>query len=229
MKKLIFFMAGLLMISVINAQSLDEIVKKYTAANKLDQVVNHKTIKITANISMMGMEMPMQIWMKNPDKYKSVTSFNGQDIIQVVNGNKGYSINPMGGSTDPVPMTPDQISQTERSNMFQNFMAEYLKAGKLALAGEENVNDKPAYKIKATIDGSTTSDIFIDKSSFLMVKLSITSSGMTMDSYASDYKETNGFMVPMKTTTSAQGMDILVNFTKVEVDIPMEDSIFAVK
>ncbi len=229
MKKLIFVMAGLIMLSVINAQSLDEIVKKYTEANKLDQVANHKTIKITANISMMGMEMPMQIWMKNPDKIKSVTSFNGQDIIQVVDGAKGYSINPMAGSSDPVEMTPEQISQTARSNMFQNYMAEYLKSGKLALAGEENVNEKPAYKIKATIDGSTTSDIFIDKSSFLMVKQSITSSGMTIDSYASDYTDTNGFMMPMKTTTSAQGMDILVNFTKVEVDIPMEDSIFTVK
>jgi hypothetical protein len=31
-------------------------------------------------------------------------------------------------------------------------------------------------------------------------------------------------MIPMKTSTSAQGMDILINFTKVEVDVPMEDS-----
>lgn len=229
MKKLIFVMAGLIMVSVMNAQSLDEIVKKYTAANKLDQVGSHKTIKITANISMMGMEMPMQIWMKNPDKIKSVTSFNGQDMIQVVDGSKGYSINPMAGSSDPVPMTPDQISQTTRSNMFQNYMADYLKAGKLALAGEENVNEKPAYKIKATIDAATTADIFIDKGSYLMVKQSINSNGMTIDSYVSDYKETNGFMIPMKTTTSAQGMDILINFTKVEVDTPIEDSVFEVK
>ena len=52
---------------------------------------------------------------------------------------------------------------------------------------------------------------------------------MTMDSYPSDYTETNGIMIPMKTTTSAQGMDIVITFTKVEVDIPMEDSIFKMK
>ncbi len=229
MKKLFFVMAGLIMISVVNAQSLDEIVKNYTAANKLDQVGNHKTIKITANISMMGMEMPMQIWMKNPGKIKSVTSFNGQDIIQVVDGVKGYSINPMSGSTDPVEMTPDQISQTARSNMFNNYMADYLKTGKLSLEGEENVNDKPAYKIKATIDAASTSDLFIDKTSYLMVKQSINSNGMSIDTYPSEYAETNGFMIPMKTTTSAQGMDIMIKFTKVEVDSPIEDSVFAVK
>ena len=119
--------------TAINAQSLDEIVKKYTAANKLDKVANLKTIKITANMSMMGMEMPMVMWMKNPNKIKTVTTINGQDMIQVFDGEKGYVINPMTGSTDPVEMTPDQVKQTLRSNMFQNYLANYFKNGQLAL------------------------------------------------------------------------------------------------
>jgi outer membrane lipoprotein-sorting protein len=226
-------MAGLILMSVINAQTLDEIVKKYTEINKLDHVATLKTIKITANLSMMGMEMPMVMWMKNPDKFKSVTTVNGQDMIQVFDGEKGYSVNPMTGSTDPVEMTPDQVKQILRSNMFQNSMANYLKNGQLALAGEDKVNDKPAYKIKATVEGGTVIDMFIDKSSYLLVKTSITASqgGMTIvvDSYLSDYTETNGVMIPMKTTTSAQGMDMIINYTKVEVDVPMEDSIFKIK
>jgi hypothetical protein len=229
MKKLIFIMAGLIMMSVISAQSLDDIVKKYTDANKLDNVANLKTIKITANMSLMGMEMPMVMWMKNPNKIKSVTTFNGQDMIQVFDGEKGYVVSPMTGSTDPVEMTPDQVKQTLRSNMFQNFMAAYLKNGQLTLAGEENVNDKPAYKLQATIEGGTVIDMFIDKSSYFLVKTATTASGVTMESYPTDYTETNGFMIPMKTSTSAQGMDILINFTKVEVDVPMEDSIFKIK
>ena len=45
MKKLILLFTGLIIMAVINAQSLDEIVKQYTAANKLDKVVisqNHQ-------------------------------------------------------------------------------------------------------------------------------------------------------------------------------------------
>ena len=229
MKKLVFIMAGLIMMSVISAQTIDEIVKKYTEANKLDNVANLKTIKITANISVMGMEMPMVIWMKNPNKIKSVTTFNGQDMIQVFDGTKGYAVNPMTGSTDPVEMTPDQIKQTLRSSMFQNSMADYLKNGQLVLVGEENVSDKPAYKLKATVEGGTEIDMFIDKASYFLVKTSTTVSGMTMDSFPTDYTETSGVIVPMKTSTSAQGMDMLINFTKVEVDTPMEDSIFVVK
>jgi hypothetical protein len=229
MKKLIFIMAGLIMMSVISAQSLDEIVKKYTAANKLDNVANLKTIKITANMSVMGMEMPMVMWMKNPNKIKSVTTFNGQDMIQVFDGEKGYVVSPMTGSTEPVEMTPEQVKQTLRSSMFQNYMATYLKNGQLTLNGEENVNDKPAYKLQATIEGGTVIDMFIDKTSYFLVKTATTASGVTMESFPTDYTETNGIMIPMKTSTSAQGMDILINFTKVEVDVPMEDDLFKIK
>jgi len=233
MKKLILMMAGLIIMSVINAQTVEEIVKKYTAANKLDQVANLKTIKITANMSMMGMEMPMEMWMKNPNKIKTVTSFNGQDMIQVFDGEKGYVINPMTGSTEPVEMTQDQIKQTLRNSMFQNSMAIYLKNGQLALEGEDKVNEKPAYKLKATIEGGNVIDMFIDKTSFLLVKTSMTISqnGMTItiDSYPSDYTETNGVLIPMKTTSSAQGMDSVITYTKVEIDLPMDDSLFKIK
>lgn len=229
MKKLLLFLAGIVVAAVINAQSLEEIVSKYTVANKLDQVSKLKTIKLTAKMSMMGMDMPMQMWMKNPNKIKSVTSVSGQDMIQVFDGEKGYSINPMSGSATPVEMTPDQVKTTLRSNMFQNYMVNYLKNGQLKLIGEDKVNEKPAYKLQATVEGGVVIDIYIDKTSFFIVKTSISTSGMTIDSFPTDYTETNGFMIPMKTTSSASGMEMVMTFTKVEVDIPLDDSIFTVK
>jgi hypothetical protein len=75
--------------------------------------------------------------------------------------------------------------------------------------------------------------MFIDKNSYFLIKTTTTTSmnGMTvtMDSYPSDYTETSGVLVPMKTTASTQGMDFQTTFTKVEVDVPMEDSIFKIK
>jgi len=228
MKKLIFIFTGLIIMSVLNAQSLEEIVKKYTTANKLDKVSSLKTIKITGKMSMMGMEMPMTMWMKNPNKIKTVTSVNGQEMIQAFDGVKGYTINPMTGSSSPVEMTADEIKQTIRTNMFHNYMATYLKNGQLTLVGDDKVNDKPAYKLKASVEGGTIIDLFIDKTSYLMVKISTTSSGMSFDSFPTDYTDTNGFFIPMKTTTKAQGMEFVMNFTKVEVDTPMDDSIFKI-
>jgi len=233
MKKLILSVTLLLAVIIVNAQSLEDIIGKYTVANKLDKISNFKTIKISAKTSVMGMDMPMEMWMKNPNKFKSVTSFNGQDIVQVFDGEKGYMVNPMAGSTDPVEMTSDQLKEIARNNMFNNYMAQYLKDGKLSLTGEDAVNGKPAFKVKADLGNGNSAVMYIDKSSYLLTKTvaDVNQGGMaiTVESYPSDYTDTNGIMLPMKTTTSASGMDIVTTFTKVEVDVPMEDTVFKIK
>jgi outer membrane lipoprotein-sorting protein len=233
MKKLLLTVSFLLAVVMINAQSLEDIIKNYTVANKLDKLSGFKTIKITAKTSMMGMDMPIEIWMKNPNKIKSVTSVNGQSIIQVFDGEKGYMVNPMAGSSEPVEMTAEQIKDVARSNMFNNYMAQYLKDGKLTLEGEDNVNGKPVFRIKAVLDGGNTATMFVDKTAYLLLKTvaDVNQGGMSMtvESYPTDYTETNGILVPMKTTTSAGGMEMVTTFTKVEVDTPMEDSVFKIK
>lgn len=233
MKKLTLVLIALFLTAAVNSQALEEIVKKYSVANKQDKVATLSTIKITAKMSMTGMEMSMEMWIKNPDKIKTVTSINGQEIISVLDGTKGYQINPMTGSSTPVEMTPDQVKQTQSSNIFQNSMLNYLKNGQLSLEGEEKVNDKPAFKIKAKLDVVNITYMFIDKESYLLVKTSTTvnqgGTPMTVDSYPSNYTETDGVLLPMKTTTSASGMEFTITYDKVEVNIPMDDSIFKIK
>ena len=184
-------------------------------------------------MSMMGMEMPMEMWMKNPNKLKTVTTMQGQQMITVFDGEKGYSVNPMTGASTPVEMTADQAKQTQRSNYFQNYLVNYFKEGKLTLEGEESVNGKAAFKIKANIDGISSMILFIDKASFLLLKTTVNSNqggqDITVDSYPSDYKETNGVLLAMKTTSTVSGMEIVTTFEKVEVNIPMDDSIFKIK
>ena len=158
---------------------------------------------------------------------------SGQKMIQAYDGEKGYTINPMTGSTQPVEMAPEEVKQLLRSNYFENMLDKYLKNGQLELAGEEAVNGKPAIKVKATIEPGTVSYLYIDKANWLLVKqtMDVTQGGMpaTIETYPSDYKEINGLIMPMKTTTSVSGMEMVINFTNVEVDIPMEDSIFKLK
>ncbi|HOP00099.1 MAG TPA: hypothetical protein PLV06_06710 [Bacteroidales bacterium] len=233
MRKVILTLTFLLAAVIVNSQSLEEIVKKYSAANKLDKVAAFKTIRISGNMSMMGMDIPVEVWMKKPDKIKSVTNFNGQEVMQVFDGTKGYIMNPLTGASTPVEMSAAETKQILRNNMFNNYLDSYLKEGALTLEGEENVNGKAAHKIKAVLDGGISMIMYIDKSSGLMVKTSATvpAEGMTMtvDSYPADYKEINGLFLPMKTTTSAQGMEFVQTYSKVEVDVPMDDSIFTVK
>ena len=120
MKKLFLAATFLFAAFALNAQSLDEIIGSYTKANKLDKMANIKTIKIAAKTSVMGMDLPIEMWMKSPNKIKTVTSIQGQEMIQLFDGEKGYMVNPMTGSSSPVELTPDQVNQIGRNNYFNN-------------------------------------------------------------------------------------------------------------
>jgi hypothetical protein len=233
MKKLLFVLSGLIAVTVINAQSLDEIVKNYSSAMKTDKMANVTSIKITGKMSAMGMEMPMVMFMKNPNKIKVTYSFNGQDMVSVFDGEKGYMINPMTGSSTPVELTGEQLKQVQNNNAFKNELLSYFKDGKLTLEGQENVNDKPAFKLKATA-GTTPIYMFLDKGSYMLVKTSTTvdqmGTSMNVDSYMTDYVDIDGVVMPKKTTAMANGMEAaVISFDKIEVNIPMEDAVFKVK
>jgi outer membrane lipoprotein-sorting protein len=233
MKKLIFVLTGLIAVAVINAQSLDEIVKNYSVAMKSDKLAGVTSIKISGKMSAMGMEMPMVMFMKNPNKIKVTYSFNGQGMVSVFDGEKGYMINPMMGSSDPVELTGDQLTQVQKNNAFRNELFNYFKNGQLTLEGQENVNDKPAFKLKANV-GSSPIYMFLDKGSYMLVKTSVTvdqmGTSMNVDSYMTDYVDIDGVVMPKKTTAMANGMEAaVITFDKIEVNIPMEDSVFKVK
>ncbi|HEY5469618.1 MAG TPA: hypothetical protein VIK07_03780 [Bacteroidales bacterium] len=233
MKKILLVFTGLLAFAFINAQSLNEIVKNYSTAIKYDKLAGVTSIKITGKMSAMGMEMPMVMYMKNPNKIKVTYSFNGQDMVSVFDGEKGYTMNPMTGSTTPVELTGEQLKQVSQNNVFNNQLLDYLKNGQLTLEGTENVNEKPAFKLKANV-GTNPIYLFLDKSSYMLVKTSTTvdqmGTLMNVDSYMTDYVDINGVVIAKKTSAMANGMEAaVITFDKIEVNIPMEDSFFKMK
>ncbi|MCX6328625.1 MAG: hypothetical protein NTZ85_03785 [Bacteroidia bacterium] len=233
MKKFILITIYFLSAIVMNAQSLEEIVNKYTIANKLDKISNIKTLKITAKISMKGTEMPMEMWMKNPDKFRTVTSMKGSEMIQVFDGEKGYMINSALGSNEPKEMTPEQIKEFQRGNYLINTVKNFLDDGQLTLIGEDNVLGKPVYKIKAVLEKGFDSNMFIDKDSYLIIRNTIVTykGGIptSINYYPSDYTEFDGVLLPMKTIRSIGRMESVMTFTNVEVDVPIDDNVFKIK
>lgn len=231
MKKLLFILTGILLVAAINAQSLDQIVKNYSTAIKADQLAKVKTIRIKGKMSAMGMEMPMELFMKNPNKIRVVYSLSGQEMISFFDGEKGYTINPMMGSAEPIELTGSQLQQIQNNNVFRNEVKNYFDKKQLTLDGEEDVKGKPAYKLKVNVPEGTPIYMFIDKGTNLLVKTSTTveqmGTSMNVDSFMSDYTEISGVVMPKKTTAVANGMEAaVITFDEVQVNIPLEDSLF---
>ena len=231
MKKLILLFTAVVLVYNTNAQSLDDIVKQYSAAIHSDKLASIKTIKITGKMSAMGMQMPMVMYMKNPNKIKVTYSLNGMDMISVFDGEKGYTMNPMTGSKEPVELTGEQLKQVQNNNAFRNELMIYYKNNQVTNEGTEDVNGSPANKLKITPETGNPIFMFLDKKTGLLVKTSTTveqmGTSMNVDSYMADYTDTNGVIMPKKTTAMANGMEAAtITFDLIEVDLPMEDSIF---
>ena len=234
MKKLFLLLAAVAIAYITEAQSLEDIIKQYSAAIHSEKLANIKTIKITGKMSAMGMEMPMVMYMKNPNKIKVTYSFNGMDMVSVFDGEKGYMMNPMMGSADPVELTGEQLKQVQNNNAFRNELMLYYQNKQVTNEGTEDVNGNPANKLKITPETGNPIFMFIDKKTGLIVKTSTTvdqmGTTMNVDSYMTDYTDTKGVIMPKKTTAMANGMEAAkITFDLIEVDVPMEDSLFKLK
>src|SRR3989339_1767707 len=172
MKKIALLFAALAAVLIVDAQSLDAILKQYSSAINSDKLATVKTIKITGKMSAMGMDMPMVMYMKNPNKIKVTYSFNGMDMVSVFDGVKGYMMNPMMGSAEPVELTGEQLKQVQNNNVFRNELITYYNNKQVTLEGTEDVNGKPANKLKINVEGGNPIFMSLDKATGLIVKTS---------------------------------------------------------
>jgi hypothetical protein len=75
--------------------------------------------------------------------------------------------------------------------------------------------------------------MFIDKNRGLVTKTSTVTEQMgtsiAVETFMSDYTTVNGVVFPQKISASVMGMETVITFDQIEVDIPMDDEIFTVK
>ncbi len=234
MKRVLIVFAATILVAALQAQSLEEIVKKNAVAMKSDKLENITTARITGKVSQMGMEMPITMVMKRPNKVKVSTSMNGMEIVQMFDGQKGYMLNPFAGSSEMTELPAEQAKQIERNNMFVNQLKRSFAEGTLELAGEEVIDSKPAFKLKMKMDGVDDAYMFIDKGTYLpvMTRVTVTQMGNTVEVelYTMEFTDFNGLFLPKRTVTYAGGMEVAsLIYEKVEVNIPVDDSEFMKK
>lgn len=214
-----------------HAQSLDDVLKKHYAATGQEKLAAVKTFYVKAKISMMGMDMPMTIQMKKPDKFRIEMEAMGQKIIQAYDGEAGWMQNPMAGAgtTDlKGPELKQAMSQADLEGELYN----YEKKGHSAeLLGKVNADGKEAYKIKLTNADGTVKDYFIDAGTYLInkIKVTIESMGQTVDveTKVSEYKDINGIKMGSKMEISTPMGNQSMVMEEIKLDESMDDSIFA--
>lgn len=233
MKKLFFTVLATVVIAfanVANAQSLNEVLDMYFKASGQDKLMAAQSFYVKAKVSQMGMEMPMEMKIKKPEKFIVTIDLQGQKIITAFDGEKGWMINPMVGA-EPQELAGEQLAQARQQVDMEGELFNYEAKGHSAeLAGKVNVDGKEMYRIKLTTKDGNTKDYFIDVATNLVskVKSKVSAQGQTVDveQIMSDYKTIDGITMAMKIEQKSPMGSAVIIMEEVKMNESFDDSVF---
>ena len=219
------------------AQTADEIVKKaLDARGGVDKLKAVQSERITGRISFArDVEGAFVVELKRPMKMHVEILLEGQKIIRVYDGkSSGWMINPLAATKEVQPLTSEELKNIADESDFDGPLVDYkTKGNRIELAGKENLDDKPVYRLKLTKENGDVRFYFFDASSFLLLKWEgIRKSGeqeLPWESFFSDFREVQGLKYPFRIDQGSPGTEIKQTLTteKMEINPQIDDSHFA--
>jgi hypothetical protein len=140
----------------------------------------------------------------------------------------------MTGNTSAENM-PESQYKTGRDNIFIGGpFINYAESGyKAELLGNEAIGDVTAYKIKITLPDSSSIVYYFDPTTFYLIRSvqQADMQGQMVENVItfSDYQQVQGFSMPYSMEMSIAGgqLTITSKVTKVEINVPVDEAIFA--
>jgi hypothetical protein len=215
------------------SQNVDDIISKHIdAMGGKDKLASLQSVYEEVNNSMMGNELPSKVWIANNTGYRMEMDMMGSKMIFAVDKDKGWSINPMGGSTDPQPL-PDEAVKTFASRMqLGGVFFNYKDRGYSAtLLGQDTVGGKTTYKIKLSKSGEPDATYYIDATTYYIDKASTTTfvngASAQQDIMFTSYKKTpEGYIFPGGYTMELPMGELVAVINKVVVNQPIDPKLF---
>lgn len=213
--------------------SLEQILDRNLAAVGGPAIQDIRTVKMTAIMVVGGnMEVPMTTLLRRPNLVRTEMLYQGQVVVTAFDGTTAWMMPP--GSQDPRQLDEKAAAGLASADLDSSIgaLAALKAAGhKFELVSKEEVNGKPAYKIRVTRKNGTVTMYFLDAESFLPVKmisnLPQMGQNLEVESYPSDYSKEGPLVVAHSIDNRVQGRSMMrVTVKKVEINTEMDDAVF---
>ena len=220
-----------------HAQTVDELLAKhYEACGGLDKMKAVKTMRVTGTMAIgPGMEAPFTMERKRPGMQRMEFVVQGMTGIQAFDGQRTWSVLPFMGKKDPEVGSDEDNKHQQDDADFDGALVDWKAKGHtIELAGKEAVEGADAYKLKITKKNGDIEYDFLDAETYLLVKTQgkVHRRGTEIEGETtfSDFKDVDGLMEPFVMETGAKEMPQKqrLTFAKVELNVPLDDSRFAV-
>jgi len=219
------------------AQTADDLVKKYLdARGGIDKIKAVQSERVSGHISFApGLEGPFLLEFKRPLKLHMEATIQGHYLLRVYDGKSaGWVVNPFAEDTGPQPMSPDDLSTISDESDFDGPLVDYKSKGnQVELAGKDEIDGKPVYKLKLTRKNGDARVYYLDASSFLVVQWDgvtrIEGKDFPIQNFLHDYRPVDGLKFPFEVDTSIAESPQQRKFIieKVELNLHIDDARFA--
>lgn len=229
-----FVFAVFLSASVATAQSVDDIINKHVEAmGGAAALSQFKSLRMEATMQVMGMEIETKTTIVHQRGYHSETEVQGMKIVQAIDGNKGWMINPMMGQTTAQAL-PEEAVSSMSNQIDLTGMYKYAEKGiKAELVGEESVEGEPAYILTLTLPAGGKVANYISKNSYYVIKTVVKTvvEGQEIETKVSqsNFKKVNGITYPFTSQIETPAMPGAVTMLvkNIEVNGAVDEAIFA--
>lgn len=222
-----------LLLNVARAQTVEEVIDKHVAAMGGDKYSGIKGIKMEATAQIMGMDLPSTTTIMQGRGMRSETTVQGSAIVQAIDGDKGWMINPMTGQTGATALPEDQVKMSVGQLDLTGLYNYKAKGHKAELMGEEKMEGAPVYVVKVDMANGATATHYISKDTYYILKSVINTEvqgqAVEVKTNFSNFKQVDGVTFPFTTEMESPAMPgvmtMMVN--SVQVNPTVDESIFA--
>ncbi|MBO0933473.1 DUF4292 domain-containing protein [Fibrella aquatilis] len=235
MKKQLFVLTATLLVSVgLFAQTATDVVNKHIdAIGGLDKIKAVKSAQYDQHMSISGVEMTGKTVVIVGQAMRTDVTVMGQQITQVINGDAGWSINPMQGGSTPQDTPAEQVALSKGNTELTGLQLAYasMKAYPMVLKGTEKMGTADRLRVDVTRPEATVS-YYLDPQTYLITntKATVTAGGQKVDveSAFGDYKPVEGITMPFTVDLKAPGMpsNLTTTVDKVTLNPTIDPAVF---
>ena len=233
MKKLIS-LALIAMLSAFfaSAQDLDEILKNHyevTGAEKLSKAEN---LMMEGKSFQMGMETTFKNITTRSGKYYLEVPIQGENMIQVFDGESGWMIAPWTGSSKPMDLPDVQKNALKRQSDIDGMLYNYEEKGyETSLAGREDLKGRQVYVIEQKDGEGNVFTHYMDADKYVILRMSLKTtmddSEIEVTSDLGDYRQVDGVLLPFSVESYVDGQfQSKVTVEEVNFNVEVDSSLF---
>ena len=221
--------------ATLQAQTVDEIIAKNIQAHGgIEKLRSLETLRQTARYTQGSLQATVVLENKRPSYYRQEFILQGLTDVTAYDGKTGWHISPFTGRKDAELLSEDDLKEVVEDADIEGQLVDYRQKGHQAeLVGHDAVEGTDCYKIKLTLKNGDLRYYYLDADSFLELKIEtqrlIRGAVQYRDTVFGDYEEVSGLYFPFAMDTGEKGDPNRAKITveKVEVNVPLNDSIFS--